>query len=206
MEKVGGSRNDRKKWLHLQEDIDSVIYCVNLASYFEKCFEDDLTNRIEESLNVFKSTLHVSKYKRFYIVISNVNNFNEYLSRFPVNRYFPDFTGSTYRHAVDFFISKYRSIALQSNVEQQIEREFIFIVTNTHDTDAVEKLYNDIFEYELTGVKSCTFFVTNLKTQVLYSEYLVEVPLQQWFNGIALFAGFKKMSPADTIIQFIVDE
>ena len=52
---VGGQRSERKsKWMALFSDVTSVIFCVALSEYDLKLEEDNTTNRMHESLKVFK--------------------------------------------------------------------------------------------------------------------------------------------------------
>lgn len=53
---VGGQRSERKKWMHCFQDVTSVIFCVALSEYDLKLQEDDQTNRMQESLKLFKVT------------------------------------------------------------------------------------------------------------------------------------------------------
>ncbi len=59
---VGGQRSERKKWMHCFQDVTAVIFCVALSEYDLRLYEDDQTNRMHESLKLFKvpSILHLS--------------------------------------------------------------------------------------------------------------------------------------------------
>ena len=49
---VGGQRSERKKWIHCFEDITAVLYCVGMSEYDQVLYEDNVTNRIHESLKL----------------------------------------------------------------------------------------------------------------------------------------------------------
>lgn len=51
---VGGQRNERKKWIHCFEGVTAIIFVSSLAEYDQKCYEDDSTNRMQESLLLFE--------------------------------------------------------------------------------------------------------------------------------------------------------
>lgn len=50
---VGGQRNERKKWIHCFEDVTAVIFVAAISEYDQFLYEDENTNRMEESLNLF---------------------------------------------------------------------------------------------------------------------------------------------------------
>jgi len=51
---VGGQRAERRKWLHCFDDVSAVIYLAALDEYNMVLQEDGITNRMEESLTLFK--------------------------------------------------------------------------------------------------------------------------------------------------------
>jgi len=50
---VGGQRNERKKWIHCFENVTAVIFVVAMSEYNQVLYEDETTNRLRESLNLF---------------------------------------------------------------------------------------------------------------------------------------------------------
>lgn len=53
---VGGQRTERRKWIHCFDNVNAIIYVVNLAGYNSVLFEDQSMNRMEECFNLFKQT------------------------------------------------------------------------------------------------------------------------------------------------------
>jgi len=51
---VGGQRNERKKWIHCFEGVSAIVFVVSLNEYDLKCYEDDSTMRMKESLFLFE--------------------------------------------------------------------------------------------------------------------------------------------------------
>jgi hypothetical protein len=51
---IGGQRNERKKWFNIISQTDLPIDVVSISDYNLLCYEDDTTNRLLESLEVFK--------------------------------------------------------------------------------------------------------------------------------------------------------
>ncbi|CAK5074101.1 unnamed protein product [Meloidogyne enterolobii] len=52
---VGGQRSERKKWIHCFDDVHAIIFVVALSEYDQVLFEDTRTNRMIESLRLFRS-------------------------------------------------------------------------------------------------------------------------------------------------------
>jgi hypothetical protein len=50
-----GQRNERKKWIHISDNISNLFFLVALNEFDLLCYEDDSTNRLEESLNTFEN-------------------------------------------------------------------------------------------------------------------------------------------------------
>ncbi|GJN08901.1 hypothetical protein PR202_ga26861 [Eleusine coracana subsp. coracana] len=50
---VGGQRNERRKWIHLFEGVDAVIFCAAISEYDQMLFEDETKNRMMETKELF---------------------------------------------------------------------------------------------------------------------------------------------------------
>uniref|UniRef100_A0A452XG59 Guanine nucleotide-binding protein alpha subunit n=1 Tax=Aegilops tauschii subsp. strangulata TaxID=200361 RepID=A0A452XG59_AEGTS len=50
---VGGQRNERRKWIHLFEGVDAVIFCAAISEYDQLLFEDETQNRMMETKELF---------------------------------------------------------------------------------------------------------------------------------------------------------
>nr|CAG4715349.1 unnamed protein product [Naegleria fowleri] len=55
---VGGQRNERKKWIHHFEGVDVVLFVTSMSEFDQKCYEDDQTNRMKESLQLFEDHIN----------------------------------------------------------------------------------------------------------------------------------------------------
>lgn len=55
---VGGQRNERKKWIHCFENVTAVLFVGVLSEYDLMLYEDESTNRMEETLNLFDEILN----------------------------------------------------------------------------------------------------------------------------------------------------
>jgi len=65
---VGGQRSERKKWKEVFQDVDVLIYVASLGDYDQLCYEDDETNRLHESLDLFEEHMN-SAFKSIPIML-----------------------------------------------------------------------------------------------------------------------------------------
>lgn len=69
---VGGQRSERRKWIHCFEDVTALLFVGVLSEYDLVLCEDENTNRMEETLNLFDSTIN-SRWFRDTAVILFLN-------------------------------------------------------------------------------------------------------------------------------------
>jgi hypothetical protein len=46
------------EWIRYYDNVNCVVFFVSLAEYAQNCYEDDITNRLEESLRLFDDIIH----------------------------------------------------------------------------------------------------------------------------------------------------
>lgn len=92
---VGGQRSERKKWMHCFQDVTAVIFCVAMSEYDLKLYEDDTTNRMHESLKLFKEICN----SRWFIDTSMIlflnkkDLFQEKIKKIDLSVCFEDYKG-----------------------------------------------------------------------------------------------------------------
>jgi hypothetical protein len=55
---VGGQRSERKKWFNQFSNVTAVIFVTAISEFDQNLYEDDQTNRLQESLDLFDSTVN----------------------------------------------------------------------------------------------------------------------------------------------------
>ena len=55
---VGGQRSERKKWIHIFDNVDCVLFVVAMSEYDQMLVEDRCVNRMHESLNLFEDIVN----------------------------------------------------------------------------------------------------------------------------------------------------
>jgi len=108
---VGGQRSERKKWVHCFQDVTAVLFCVALSEYDLKMYEDSSTNRMEESLRVFKE---ISNNRWFMdtpmiLLLNKRDLFEEKIKTSPITIAFPDYNGGNdFDSAVKYIEEQFR--------------------------------------------------------------------------------------------------
>ncbi|KAI6234629.1 G-protein alpha subunit [Aphelenchoides fujianensis] len=57
---VGGQRSERKKWIHCFDNVNAIIFISSLSEYDQTLREDNCTNRMQESLKLFRLHLQLA--------------------------------------------------------------------------------------------------------------------------------------------------
>jgi guanine nucleotide-binding protein G(i) subunit alpha len=108
---VGGQRNERKKWIHCFEGVSAVIFVSSLSDYDQKCYEDDVTNRMTESLDLFEETINGQVFKDTQIILflNKTDVFKEKIKKADLSVCFPDYDGgaNNFDHACRFIENKF---------------------------------------------------------------------------------------------------
>jgi len=109
---VGGQRSERKKWANLYEGSNGILFIACLSEYDQKCYEDDITNRMFETLELFEETINNNYFKDKSVVLflNKDDVFKKKIATKDLTCTFPEYDGGCdYDKAVEFIKSKYRS-------------------------------------------------------------------------------------------------
>jgi len=138
---VGGQRSERKKWMHCFSDVTAVIFCVALSEYDLRLYEDDETNRMHESLKLFKEICN----SRWFIDTSmilflNKNDlFEDKIKRVDLKVAFDEYNGGCdYKVALQFIKDKFLSM-------NENPKKIIYIhATCATDTGNIQIVFNAV--------------------------------------------------------------
>jgi len=109
---VGGQRSERKKWANLYEGTSAVLFIACLSEYDQKCYEDDITNRMLETLELFDETINGNYFKDKTIVLflNKLDVFKKKIATKDLTCTFPDYEGGCkFDLALEYIKSKYRA-------------------------------------------------------------------------------------------------
>lgn len=139
---VGGQRNERKKWIHCFENVTAVIFVVAVSEYDQVLYEDENTNRMIESLNLFEEIVNSRWFLKtsFILFLNKKDLFEEKIKKVNLNVCFPEYNGpSDYEHCMKFVRNKF----LERNKDQQ-NREIYTHPTCATDKDNIKVVFNSV--------------------------------------------------------------
>ena len=93
---VGGQRSERKKWIHCFEGVTAIIFCAALSAYDLVLAEDEETNRMKESLQIFDSICNNQWFVKTSIILflNKKDLFAEKIKSSPLTVCFPEYDGA----------------------------------------------------------------------------------------------------------------
>lgn len=88
---VGGQRNERKKWIHCFQEVTAVLFVGVLSEYNQTLYEDEYTNRMMETLNLFEEIINSRWFDdtAMILFLNKSDLFAEKIQTFPLNAYPP---------------------------------------------------------------------------------------------------------------------
>lgn len=141
---VGGQRSERKKWMHCFQDVTAVIFCVALSEYDLKLQEDDKTNRMHESLKLFKEICNSKWFLETSMILflNKKDMFAEKITKVDLTVCFEEYQGGmNYKNASQFIQEKFCG---QNENPAKMIYCHITCATDTDNVTVVFKAVKDI--------------------------------------------------------------
>ncbi|TKA76059.1 hypothetical protein B0A49_01294 [Cryomyces minteri] len=144
---VGGQRSERKKWIHVFDNVQVVLFLVAISGYDHVLVEDRNGNQMHEALMLFESISNSNYFSRSALILflNKIDLFREKLlapenssAATPGSRiadHFPDYTGADSDVAAGskFFADKFKNLVRQPGKDVYVH------FTNATDTDLLKK-------------------------------------------------------------------
>jgi hypothetical protein len=137
---VGGQKNERSKWVKLNEEVRGVIFCVSFADFDKPMFEElpKRVARIVDALDIFFDLVHREKFREapFFFIANKFDVFSEKVrSSDCFCRLFPDYGGDP--HDVDA-CAEYLTNEFLKRAEPRSDSQPIYVFRQTAlDPDTV---------------------------------------------------------------------
>jgi len=155
---VGGQRNERKKWIHCFENVTAVIFVAAMNEYDQFLFEDNTTNRIEESLNLFSEICNSRWFrnKSMILFLNKDDLFREKIKTVDLKVCFDEYDGGCdYERASSYLKRQF----LKRNEYPDTKRVYVHITcaTDTANISFTFNVVSDIIVKE--RLKECGLLV-----------------------------------------------
>jgi hypothetical protein len=93
---VSGLRHHRMTWLGYFDTVEVILFVASLSCYDQMMAEDEKTNRMEDSINLFHDTInHKLLHDKYTVLFLNKRDlFEKKVKKVKVSDYFPDYNGT----------------------------------------------------------------------------------------------------------------
>ncbi|CAI5450602.1 unnamed protein product [Caenorhabditis angaria] len=141
---VGGQRSERRKWIHCFDNVESIIFITAISEYDQVLFEDETTNRMIESMQLFNSICNSTWFisTAMILFMNKKDLFMEKIQRVNITTAFPDYEGGqNYEEAVAFIKSKFAELNLNPDKKTIYMHE-----TCATDTNQVQLVISSVID------------------------------------------------------------
>lgn len=141
---VGGQRSERKKWMHCFQDVTACIFCVALSEYNLTLYEDGKTNRMHESVKLFKEICNSKWFvdTAMILFLNKKDLFAEKIATIDLTCCFEDYKGGCdYNKAVQYIQEKFMA---QNENPKKLIYPNITCATDTKNIQVVFATVQDI--------------------------------------------------------------
>lgn len=78
---VGGQRAERRKWIHMFQDVTAVLYVAALSEYDQTLYEESSVNRMKTSIDVFEEYVNRVEFDQSAVILF-LNKHDLFLTKF----------------------------------------------------------------------------------------------------------------------------
>jgi guanine nucleotide-binding protein subunit alpha len=158
---VGGQRSERKKWIHIFDNVNVVLFLVAISGYDHVLVEDrngvrctqptkrksqtdTSQNQMHEALMLFESIANSKYFEKSALILflNKMDIFREKImsGKAPISEHFPDFTGNDrdIEAGQEFFSRKFKNLVRDPGKEVYIH------YTNATDTTLLDKTMKSV--------------------------------------------------------------
>lgn len=136
---VGGQRSERKKWIHVFDNVQVVLFLAAISGYDQVLVEDRNGNQMREAFGLFEAISNSRWFEKSAIILflNKMDLFREKIESgaAPISKYFSEFDASPtdVNAGRDFFANRFKELMRQPNKEIYVH------FTNATDTDLLKK-------------------------------------------------------------------
>ncbi|KAJ7215876.1 heterotrimeric G protein alpha subunit 4 [Mycena pura] len=138
---VGGSKSERRKWLHALKEVTSIIFVVSLSGYNEHLIEDKDDNQMRDAMVVWNAICRSRWFTQSPLVLClNKNDvFERQILHSDIVEFFPDFDGERKKADAgrDYFRERFRDLGERAG--RTLNKDFFIRVTTATDSEAMKE-------------------------------------------------------------------
>jgi len=157
---VGGQQNERKKWIHVFDNVDCVVFIFSLGDIDKRLLEDNTGSRYDDAVECFREIVSNPQFRNtgFIVLMNKVDMLRRMLDedRDLMHRRFPDYPGRLghYRDALIYLQNEFQTIYAENEeaegaIVKQIRPAVAFYPSTATDTENALKI--------IKGVKDSVF-------------------------------------------------
>ena len=141
---VGGARCERKKWVHVFENVTAIIFCVAMSEYDQVLNEDEDMNRMRESLKLFQSISSLPLFSRTPVMLflNKKDLFKEKITKSPLSICFENYIGENEYEPASEFIREQFEKEIDFPKIETIYTHFV----NATDTSDMRNVFDTVFD------------------------------------------------------------
>jgi len=139
---VGGQRSERKKWIHCFEHVTAVIFVSALSSYDEVMYEDDETNSMIDSIELFEEICNLRWFMQTAMILflNKKDLFALKIQKVPLTVCFNEYDGpDTYDDCINYIRHQF-----ESKNKDPKNKQIYTHLTSATDKSQVERVFNDV--------------------------------------------------------------
>uniref|UniRef100_A0AC35U5A2 Guanine nucleotide-binding protein alpha-6 subunit n=1 Tax=Rhabditophanes sp. KR3021 TaxID=114890 RepID=A0AC35U5A2_9BILA len=144
---VGGQRSERKKWIHVFDNIDMLLFIVSLTEFSQKDPEDEKYNRLKQNRNIFQTAVQSNYFRKSAIVLflNKYDIFQEQLKYTKLEKWFVEYDGPPRDTNILDDASNFIKNYFQKCVPDR--NKFFSFVTTATDTNNVDLVFASSVSY-----------------------------------------------------------
>ena len=155
---MGGQRNERRKWIHVFDDILLLMFVAAVSEFDQVLEEDNMTNSLEESLQLFETITASDFFKSTPIVLflNKIDVLKEKVAEgIKFSRYFPEYCGrdDEFDSIIDYVSDQFAERKAK-NEHDYDDRPLYIHQTCATDTENIKIVFSMVHDIILNNIFS----------------------------------------------------
>ena len=141
MTQINGQRSERRRWSEWLDNINVVVYVVNLSAYdINLCRNNKKINCLQHSLNLFQTICNDKTFNNtdFVIFFNKIKEFDEKIRFIPFtefNKNFDDLLANKGVFVKDYVMNEYKKIFMKTNDDTHNRKKGNIYFHEVNDSD-----------------------------------------------------------------------